>query len=96
MKVKEFNPKYKAIELIIYDSQTDEMYGFFKIFTWSEVVKKYGEYSICSVYDYNDTRTTSIIIQTNEYKEKALKLHNEPLNGKDYKKGYKWYKEQNK
>lgn len=89
MKVREYNPKYKAIELIMYDSQTDKMHGFFKIFTWQEVVKKYGNCFICSIRDYNDSRTTSIIICKEEYKEKVYKTHNEPLpNEKDYKKGY--------
>lgn len=60
--VKDFNPKYKTIELI--ESREifpfGEPIGLFKI---EKVKKDYGDRKIISVMDFNDTHTTSIVME---------------------------------
>lgn len=60
--VKDYVPKYKTIELI----EVKETYPFAKpigLFPFKKVKKEYGDRKIHSVMDFNDTRTTSIIIE---------------------------------
>ena len=60
--VKDFNPKYKTIELI----ESREIFPFGKpigLFKFEKVKKDYGDRKIISVMDFNDTHTTSIIIE---------------------------------
>lgn len=60
--VKNFNPKYKTIELI----ESREIFPFGKpigLFKFEKVKKDYGDRKIVSVMDFNDTHTTSIAIE---------------------------------
>ena len=60
--VKDFNPKYKTIELI----ESREIFPFGEpigLFKFEKVKKDYGDRKIVSVMDFNDTHTTSIIIE---------------------------------
>lgn len=60
--VKDFNPKYKTIELI----ESIEIFPFGKpigLFKFEKVKKDYGDRKIVSVMDFNDTHTTSIAIE---------------------------------
>lgn len=62
MLVKDFNPKYKTIELI----EGKDIFSFAKLlglFKFKKVKKEYGERKILSVMDFNDTHTTSIAIE---------------------------------
>lgn len=62
MLVKDFNPKYKTIELI----EVKDIFSFAKpigLFKFKKVKKDYGERKILSVMDFNDTHTTSIAIE---------------------------------
>ena len=60
--VKDFNPKYKTIELI----ESREIFPFGKpigLFKFKKVKKYYGDRKIVSVMDFNDTHTTSIVME---------------------------------
>lgn len=64
--VKDFNPKYKTIELL----ESKEMFPFgifvskpIGLFKFKKVKKAYGDRKIISVMDFNDTHTTSIAIE---------------------------------
>lgn len=60
--VKDFNPKYKTIELI----ESREIFPFGKpigLFKFEKVKKDYGDRKIVSVMDFNDTHTTSIVME---------------------------------
>jgi hypothetical protein len=60
--VKDFNPKYKTIELI----ESREIFPFgmpIGLFKFEKVKKYYGDRKIVSVMDFNDTHTTSIVIE---------------------------------
>lgn len=60
--VKDFNPKYKTIELI----ESREIFPFgmpIGLFPLKKVKKDYGDRKIFSVMDFNDTHTTSICIE---------------------------------
>lgn len=60
--VKDFNPKYKTIELI----ESREIFPFgmpIGLFKFEKVKKYYGDRKIVSVMDFNDTHTTSIAIE---------------------------------
>ena len=65
--VKNFNPKYKTIELI----ESREIFPFGKpigLFKFEKVKKDYGDRKIVSVMDFNDTHTTSISIEQKKTK----------------------------
>ena len=60
--VKDFTPKYSTIELI----ENKDTYPFAKIvglLPFKKVKKDYGDRKILSAMDFNDTHTTSIIIE---------------------------------
>lgn len=64
--VKDFNPKYKTIELLEYKEMVP--FGIFAskpigLFKFKKVKKDYGDRKILSVMDFNDTHTTSIAIE---------------------------------
>lgn len=60
--VKDFNPKYKTIELI--ESREIFPYGMpIGLFKFKKVKKDYGNRKILSVMNFNDTHTTSICIE---------------------------------
>lgn len=88
MRVKEYKPKYELIELIM-DAEDLKMPIPIGKMKFKKVVELYGDYYICSIYDFNDTHTTSLIIQEKEYTGQVYKQHNEPSDGKDFKNGYK-------
>ena len=60
--VKDFTPKYSTIELI----ENKDTYPFSKtvgLLPFKNVKKYYGDRKILSAMDFNDTHTTSIIIE---------------------------------
>lgn len=58
--IEDYKPKYQDIELLVaYNWLEMEIIGQYK---WKEVKKDYGKRMILSVKDYDDTKTTSIII----------------------------------
>ena len=60
--VKDFTPKYSTIELI----ENKDTYPFAKalgLLPFKKVKKDYGDRKILSAMDFNDTNTTSIIIE---------------------------------
>lgn len=60
--VEDFNPKYKTIELI----ESREIFPFGEpigLFKFEKVKKYYGDRKIVSMMDFNDTHTTSIVIE---------------------------------
>jgi hypothetical protein len=68
--VKDFNPKYKTIELI----ESREIFPFgmpIGLFKLEKVKKYYGDRKITSVMDFNDTHTTSICIEQKKERQKA-------------------------
>lgn len=60
MKVKEFNPRYEKIELL--RCIKNEYITFIGIITWELVKHKYGNYKILHVFNYDEVKTTSMII----------------------------------
>lgn len=63
--VKEFKPKYSMIELCEETKSFDRTIG---IMEYDKVLEKYGDYTLISGMDFNDTKTTSFIIK----KEKRM------------------------
>lgn len=60
--VKDINPKYSTIELV----EIKEAYPFAHavgLLPFKKVKKDYGNRKVLSVMDFNDTHTTSIIIE---------------------------------
>ncbi len=60
--VKDFIPKYSTIELL----ESKETFPFAKpvgLLPFKKVKKDYGDRKILSVFDFNDTHSTSIIIE---------------------------------
>lgn len=57
--VKDYKPKYKTIELILYGNKPKFL---LQRLPFELVVKRYGEQQVLSVRDYDDTKTTSMII----------------------------------
>lgn len=60
--VKDFKPKYKTIELI----ESREIFPFGEpigLLKFEKVKKDYGDRKIISVMDFNDTHTTSIVME---------------------------------
>lgn len=57
--LKDYRPKYSKLEVI-------EANGYFGtpigIFTEKKAKKKYGDWIIASIMDFNDTKTTSVIL----------------------------------
>lgn len=70
MKLKELKPKYKAIEALPTRSKTgdDILYGIINggVFNLKDAVKKYGDCEVLSTRDYDDTRTTSVVLLVGE------------------------------
>ncbi len=59
-KVDEFKPKYNQVELMVaYNWLEMEVLG---TMSWYEVRKKYPNRMVLSFKDYDDTKTTSVII----------------------------------
>lgn len=68
--VKDFNPKYKTIELI----ESREIFPFgmpIGLFKFEKVKKYYGDRKITSVMDFNDTHTTSICVEQKKERQKS-------------------------
>lgn len=58
--LKDYKPKYSMIEVI----EGNEYFGMpIGIFTEKKAKEKYGDWIITSVMDFNDTKTTSIILK---------------------------------
>lgn len=60
--LEEYQPTYRKIELILSDEQATKMWFLKKLIGFDECVKKYGDHQVFSVRDFDDTKTTSIII----------------------------------
>ncbi len=76
--VKDFNPKYKTIELI----ESREIFPFgmpIGLFKFEKVKKYYGDRKITSVMDFNDTHTTSISIEQKNKGKKYERKNTETL-----------------
>lgn len=60
VKVKDFNPKYDEIEFLIIES---ELYmQSFGIAALQTIKKEFGEYYVYSYKDFDDTKSTSVMI----------------------------------
>lgn len=66
MKLIDLNPKYKELELMLTQGKTgdDVLYGIINVeaFDLKDAVVKYGNCEVLSTRDYDDTRTTSVIL----------------------------------
>lgn len=63
-KLKDFKPKYQQIE-VLFDNNSNSMYDwqFMKgIVRYHDLIKKYGDRTVMSVHNYEDTHTTSVIL----------------------------------
>ena len=70
MKLKNYTPKYKDIELL--PKQDDNMWNTIinlEALRYEKAVEKYGECKVLSVRDYKDTKTTSIIVDARGVKK---------------------------
>lgn len=63
MKLKEYKFKYKNLELMIQDDDFFYMLQNIKLLNYEEAVKAYGEYEILSVMNFNDSKTTSVVLE---------------------------------
>lgn len=59
-KLKDYEPKYQLIEFLIENEKGIIIKG---VYSFNKLIKKYGEYTICSVKNYDDTHSTSIIVR---------------------------------
>lgn len=59
-KVKNYKPKYNYIEAITVNDETFRVIGLFR---WDTFLKRFGECPIESVHDYDDTKSTSIVVR---------------------------------
>lgn len=62
-KLKKYNPKYKKLEIIMHDLKSDKFIPYCLI-DYDEAVERYGEFTIETAYDFEDTKTTSLILRT--------------------------------
>lgn len=62
-KLKKYNPKYKKLEIIMHDMKSDQFIPYCLI-DYDEAVEKYGEFTIETAYDFEDSKTTSLILRT--------------------------------
>lgn len=60
--VKDYSPKYPLLEIIISDSECSYIYKMEKC-NKKKALKKYGDYKILSIMDFNDTKSTSLILK---------------------------------
>lgn len=58
--LKEFKPNYKYLEVLIKNENSFFIYG---IKRYDKVLKKFGDYNVASARDYDDTKTTSVILE---------------------------------
>lgn len=56
-------PKYKNLEVLFSDEKTGDMYFVKGIVKYDDLVKHYGNYIVLSIHDYEDTKTTSVILK---------------------------------
>lgn len=63
MKFKDYKPKYIFIELVESTSDFRTM-RILDLNKFNKLLKKYGDRNILSVRNYEDTKTTSIIISS--------------------------------
>lgn len=72
MKLKDFKPKYNDIELIVDDKHEKRgikivVFGIYcgtlvGFYNFEKSVEMFGEREILSVVDYDDTKSTSIVV----------------------------------
>ena len=64
MKLKDYIPKYTVLELMEWDDNRSlwENIQTGQLIPFHDAIAKYGDQEIESVKDFDDTRTTSIII----------------------------------
>ena len=60
VKVKDFNPKYDKIEFLIIESES--YLQDFGIANLQTIKKEFGEYYVYSYKDFDDTKSTSVMI----------------------------------
>ena len=60
VKVKDFNPKYDEIEFFLIESESySQSFGIANLQT---IKKAFGEYYVYSYRDFDDTKSTSVLI----------------------------------
>lgn len=72
MKLKDFKPKYNDIEMIVEDKKEKRgikifVFGFYcgtivGYYDYKKAVEMFGEREILSIRDYDDTKSTSIVV----------------------------------
>lgn len=62
IKVKDYKPKYQKIELVISDKEASFVRLDIKVKNFKEVVEKYGNYQVLSVANYDEPKSTSMVI----------------------------------
>lgn len=60
VKVKDFNPKYKTIELMLYKNEIT--FQTIDIFKLQKLKKMFGKYCVYSYKYFEDTKSTNVII----------------------------------
>lgn len=70
MKLKELNPKYNAIEALPTRRRDGNDFAYtmqnMELLKLKEAVKKYGDCEVLSIRDYDETKTTSVILLVGE------------------------------
>ncbi len=67
IELKDYKPKYQYIEFILdCGKYMKPLRGIVK---FKELIKKYGNNQVLSVADYDETKTTSIIVKENKANE---------------------------
>ena len=56
-------PKYKNLEVLFSNEEGNKMYFIKGIVKYDDLVKHYGNYIVLSIHDYEDTKTTSVILK---------------------------------
>lgn len=60
--LKHFKPKYKRLEVILDDVKNGRVIFVSDILNYNDLVKECGDIIVSSVHNYDDTKTTSIIL----------------------------------
>lgn len=63
MKLKEIKTKYDILELMIDDEDFVSMIENIQILSYEKAIECYGEYNVLSTMNFNDSRTTSVILE---------------------------------
>ena len=63
MKLRDYKPKHKLLELAFDNGNLWQMITSTHLINYDEAVEKYGHMEIASIRNYDDTKTTSIIVK---------------------------------